>query len=243
MGDYSYEYNVLCECSDNLGQPVKVTVTDGVIESVVYAESGEMGKAGDPPVISGSPRYHIINGLFRVIQNAIDDEADQITVSYDSELGYPKNIEIDYDVNATRRRVYPHCHSLLASLADSSQPGGHCSVFGEFALASTQNGSLTVDQGRHYDDYGRARRGASGALNPQSAIAGLKPSPEVQPPASIFGKNVESRALRGGNPRTPSGPEGSSGKRALSSAAGQPGLSLNGSTLRGHDRRVVHGLY
>ena len=100
LGDYSFEYNVLCECSDNFGQPVKVTVTNREIESVVYAESGEMGKAGDPPVISGSPRYHTIDSLFDVIQDAIDNEADQITVSYDSEFGYPTNIELDSDVNA-----------------------------------------------------------------------------------------------------------------------------------------------
>ena len=98
-GDYSYEYNVLCECSDNFGQPVKVTVTNGEIKSVVYAESGEMGKAGDPPVISGSPRYHTIDRLFDVIQEAIDNEADQITVSYDSEFGYPTNIDIDRNIN------------------------------------------------------------------------------------------------------------------------------------------------
>ena len=55
LGNYSYEYNVLCECSDNLGQPVKVTVTNGEIESVVYAESGEMIHSGDPPVI---PAHH-----------------------------------------------------------------------------------------------------------------------------------------------------------------------------------------
>ena len=94
FGDYSYEYNVLCECSDNFGQPVKVTVTNGEIESVVYAESG------DPPVVVGSPRYHTINRLFDVIQDAIDNEADQLTVSYDSEFGYPTNVEIDYLINA-----------------------------------------------------------------------------------------------------------------------------------------------
>ena len=32
LGNYSYEYNVLCECSDNFGQPVKVTVTNGEIQ-------------------------------------------------------------------------------------------------------------------------------------------------------------------------------------------------------------------
>lgn len=94
LGGYTYEYNVLCECSDNFGRPVKVTVTNGEIESVVYAESG------DPPVVVGSPRFHTINRLFDMIQNAIDNEADQITVSYDSEFGYPTNIEIDPNINA-----------------------------------------------------------------------------------------------------------------------------------------------
>ena len=100
LGNYTYEYNVLCECLDNLGQPVKVTVTDGVIESVVYVESGELVHSGDPPVVEGSPRYYMINGLFEVIQDAIDNEPDQLTVSYDSEFGYPTNIEIDYLSNA-----------------------------------------------------------------------------------------------------------------------------------------------
>ena len=99
--DYTYEYNVLCECSDNFGQTVKVTVTAGAIESVVYAESGEFGrKAGDPPVVSGSPRYHTIDSLFDVIQDAITDEADQLTLSYDGEFGYPTNVAIDRNVSA-----------------------------------------------------------------------------------------------------------------------------------------------
>ena len=99
--DYTYEYNVLCECSDNFGQTVEVTVTTGAIESVVYAESGESGQSGDPPVVVGSPRYHTPDSLFDVIQDAITDEADQLTVSYNGEFGYPTNIAIDYDVNAT----------------------------------------------------------------------------------------------------------------------------------------------
>ena len=98
--DYTYEYNVLCECSDNFGQTVKVTVINGGIESVVYAESGESGKEGEPPVFAGSPRYHTIDGLFDVIQDAITDEADQLTLSYDGEFGYPTNVAIDYNVSA-----------------------------------------------------------------------------------------------------------------------------------------------
>ncbi len=94
LSDYTFEYNVLCTCSDNFGQPVKVSVTNGEVQSVVYAESG------DPPVVVGSPRYHTMNSLFDMIQEAIDNEADRLIVSYDSELGYPTNVEIDYMSNS-----------------------------------------------------------------------------------------------------------------------------------------------
>ena len=98
--DYTYEYNVLCFCPDSFGQAVKVTVTNGEIESVVYVVSGEYGKSGDPPVVVGSPRYHSIESLFDLVQDAITNEVDQLTVSYDSKFGYPTNVELDYSSNS-----------------------------------------------------------------------------------------------------------------------------------------------
>ena len=77
--------------TSNFGQPVRVSVTNGQARSVVYAESGAH---------VGSPFYHTISSLFDLIQNAIDNEADQVTVSYDGEFGYPMNIEIDYSSNS-----------------------------------------------------------------------------------------------------------------------------------------------
>ncbi len=92
---YTYEYDVVCECSDNLGATVKVTVTNGDIESAAYADSRAT------PWLSGVERYLTIDSLFDVIQDAITGEADQLIVSYNSEFGYPANITIDYDANAT----------------------------------------------------------------------------------------------------------------------------------------------
>ena len=48
----------------------------------------------------GGLGYHTIDSLFDVIQDAITDEADQLTLSYDSEFGYPTNVAIDYNVSA-----------------------------------------------------------------------------------------------------------------------------------------------
>ncbi len=68
----------------------------------------------------------------------------------------------------------------------------------------------------------RARRGGSGALNPQSALAGLNsPSRGFAPVAPPFGASMV-RVPRGVGLRTRSGPEGSSLKRSPTGAAGAP---------------------
>src|SRR5207247_7068598 len=66
---------------------------------------------------------------------------------------------------------------------------------------------------------GRARRGTSGALYLQSAPAGLNPLPRPRRSESVGPKGVEGRVPRDDEPRTPSGPEGSSGKRSSAGAA------------------------
>jgi len=81
----------------------------------------------------------------------------------------------------------------------------------------------TVTPGYH--DRGRARRGASGALDPQTAIAGSKSLPRGSSPGLVWRSGVEGWVLRGEGLRTPSGPEGSSGKQIPSGDAGRPGLS------------------
>ena len=89
---------------------------------------------------------------------------------------------------------------------------------------------------------GRARRGTSGALYLQSAPAGLN-----SPSRSPFSKaaatsDVEDWVPRSGDPRTVSGPEGSSTKRPSTGAAERPGPSRSWSWARKRPgRQGVHG--
>src|SRR5204863_7889454 len=71
----------------------------------------------------------------------------------------------------------------------------------------------------------RARWGASGALYPQPALAGPMLARGAHGPETLRARSEEGRVPRDANLRTPSGPEGSSGKRALAGAAGTPGRS------------------
>ena len=90
---------------------------------------------------------------------------------------------------------------------------------------------------------GRARRGTSGALYLQSAPAGLNPLPRSPSSNAARRCDVEDRVPRSGEPRTVSGPEGSSTKRSSSGAAERPGPSRSSWWARGRSgRRRVHGI-
>ena len=88
----------------------------------------------------------------------------------------------------------------------------------------------------------RARRGTSGALYLQSAPAGLNSLPRSPLSNAARRCDVEGRVPRSGEPRTVSGPEGSSTKRSSSGAAERPGPSRSSWWAREFPgRRRVHG--
>jgi len=92
------------------------------------------------------------------------------------------------------------------------------------------------------DSRSRARRGTSGALNLQSAPAGLNSHPRSPFSRAAASSDVEDRVPRSGESRTVSGPEGSSTKRSSSGAAERPGPSRSSRWARvSSGRRWVHG--
>src|SRR4051812_1131048 len=94
------------------------------------------------------------------------------------------------------------------------------------------------------ESAGRARRGTSGALYLQSAPAGLNSHPRTASLQAAASSDVEDRVPRSDEPRTVSGPEGSSTKRSSSGAAERPGPSRSAWRARGATgRRWVHGTF
>ena len=92
------------------------------------------------------------------------------------------------------------------------------------------------------DSLGRARRGTSGALYLQTALAGLNSHPRSPFSRAAASSDVEDRVPRSGESRTVSGPEGSSTKRISSGAAERPGPSRSLRWARKRSgRRWVHG--
>ena len=88
--DYRIQFQRLClNCSVDFLVPVHITVRDGVIEEVTDVDTGQ---PVDPEIVGTFPT---IDQVFDLIQDAIDQDAAQIDVTYDEVLGFPSDADID----------------------------------------------------------------------------------------------------------------------------------------------------
>ena len=86
------EFRWNCFCPQEYVAPLIISVTGGnSIDSVVFAASQL------PVNLEFSGNYESIDGLFDLIQGAIDRPAFHISVKYHADLGYPLSAAIDYD--------------------------------------------------------------------------------------------------------------------------------------------------
>ena len=91
IGDYSFTVRRLCYCPETYTSPVVVRVSDGEVRDLAYEGSGE---AVAPEHAQFWPA---VEGLFDLVQDAIDRDADSLRVDYHPLLGYPISIQIDYE--------------------------------------------------------------------------------------------------------------------------------------------------
>lgn len=88
---YTYEFHRGCFCGGDAIQPVRITVTNGVVTSVVRVEDGQ-------PVPPDQITLYFritIDSLFDILGEALED-ADAVTVQYHPFWGYPTTAAIDY---------------------------------------------------------------------------------------------------------------------------------------------------
>lgn len=92
----SYRWTVRrgCFCPIEYNRPAIVRVVNGVRTSVTDVETGE------PVSAQLASQFPTVDGLFDILQAAIDHEADRLEVSYDPALGYPSEVFIDQELYA-----------------------------------------------------------------------------------------------------------------------------------------------
>jgi hypothetical protein len=87
---YQYTFSRSCFCLVEFTRPVVVTVRNGTVESVHYADTGA------PVAPSLVPGYPTIEGVFALVDEALVKHAASVTAEYDPARGYPVRIFIDF---------------------------------------------------------------------------------------------------------------------------------------------------
>ncbi|WP_341525340.1 DUF6174 domain-containing protein [Nostoc sp. UHCC 0302] len=100
ISNYRYTFQRNCNCLPKATAPVVIEVRNGVTTSITYADSGQ------PADIELFRKYNTIPKLFNIIKDAIARKAYNLTVKYDPTLGYPTQINIDYDSQIADDEVF-----------------------------------------------------------------------------------------------------------------------------------------
>ncbi|WP_428262885.1 DUF6174 domain-containing protein [Haliangium sp.] len=86
ISDYVYTYRKLCFCAEEDNHTMTLEVNRGV----VVRAFDEVDR------LTRDPRnFDSVNDLFDLIQNLIDQQPDELTITYDPDLGYPTYISFD----------------------------------------------------------------------------------------------------------------------------------------------------
>jgi hypothetical protein len=89
--DYSMTFQRLCfNCDIEFLIPVRITVRGDTIHEVTDLDTGA------PVEQPAEGAFLTIDEVFDVIQNAIDQDAAEIDVRYNSTFGYPTDVIIDF---------------------------------------------------------------------------------------------------------------------------------------------------
>lgn len=105
---YTYQLQVHCMCATP-GDPVVVEVNDGNVTSITRVSDGLRLSTAQYPMIRS------VEGLFDLIQQAIDDQADTIFARFESSMHYPTEIQIDWKTSASDDDVSYVAGSLKAT--------------------------------------------------------------------------------------------------------------------------------
>jgi hypothetical protein len=91
---YEYGYHKFCECHRDSPPETTVTVRDG---KVVGVRHRPVGSATEVPAADKNLDYYwTVDGLFALIASA-QQRGVEVRAQYDSALGYPREVFIDYD--------------------------------------------------------------------------------------------------------------------------------------------------
>ncbi|MBH8551628.1 hypothetical protein I8751_04410 [Nostocaceae cyanobacterium CENA357] len=100
ISNYRYTFSNGCFCIPDARGPVIIEVRNGQTTSITSVATGL------PVDGQFFQQYNTIPKLFNVIQDAINRRAYSLNVQYDARLGYPTQIDIDYNAQIADEELY-----------------------------------------------------------------------------------------------------------------------------------------
>ncbi|MDZ8078305.1 MAG: DUF6174 domain-containing protein [Nostoc sp. DcaGUA01] len=101
ISNYRYTFSNGCFCIPEARGPVIIEVRNDQTKSITSVATGQ--PVENPEFFE---KYNTIPKLFNVIQDAINRKASSLNVSYSPQLGYPTQINIDYNAQIADEEIY-----------------------------------------------------------------------------------------------------------------------------------------
>jgi len=90
---YRYSLHYICFCPNADKIPLQIEVQNGEVVSMTYVDGTPVPE--DDPMLEFYSEYSTIDRVFSSLKAELEGEADEVTVTYNSSLGYPEQINID----------------------------------------------------------------------------------------------------------------------------------------------------
>ena len=92
-GSYRFTWRRSCECSQESTALIRITVQNG---QIIQALNVETEQAVSAEVLSS---LKTIEGVFDMVEDAYNEDAASIHITYDPTQHFPASVSIDYDLN------------------------------------------------------------------------------------------------------------------------------------------------
>lgn len=93
IADSEYRLQLACFCPPDVTSEVMVTVSSGETMKVTYTD-------GVPVTSPTFEKFNTVDKLFDYIDNAYEEGAFEVRVTYDEDLGIPMDVHVDFIENA-----------------------------------------------------------------------------------------------------------------------------------------------
>lgn len=102
ISHYRYELSISCFCVFTQDMPLNIEVQDGQVVSMQY----KSGKEIDPSLLELFEKYATIDRTFAELKADLNGAADEVMAKYDPTQGFPTEVTIDVEKQATDDELY-----------------------------------------------------------------------------------------------------------------------------------------